>query len=113
MTYVRTYIEDETYDPDDVDTVLPQLPVVAPRVARVATPTSYVAASGEPPVALGVDDMELWRGQRAPCKDDGSVNRSEVLKLIACALANAGASRDDVATALADRDVALGLHKND
>jgi hypothetical protein len=65
----------------------------------------------EPPVRLDAAGLAAWEGERVVRKASGEVDRSRTLYALACLLARAGATARTVATALAERDGALGLHK--
>lgn len=75
----------------------------AERAAREATPA---ASSNEgPPVRLGTYALQWWNGERR------ARDRSGTLIAIAKELYRAGATAPTIAVAIADRDVALALHK--
>lgn len=100
------------YDPDELDRLLPPLPVDPPRRRRPAAVTGE--GSGDmPPVLLDAEGMATWRGERPKVKTDGSgqIDRSASLPKIGRALFDAGATRPTIERALAERDEALDWRK--
>ncbi len=102
----------ETYDPDDLDRLLPALPPPATTVPRTE-PAPGDDGGVEPPVRLDTAGLALWRGEWFARKHDapGEVDRSESLWRLACVLDEAGATASTIAAALAERDMTLGWEK--
>jgi hypothetical protein len=65
----------------------------------------------EPPVVLTPEALKVYRGERPKLKEDGTVDRSATLIKIARELYEAGANRQTVITAIAERDRTLGYKK--
>lgn len=68
-------------------------------------------AGDEPPVRLGPQSMERWRGEVVETTADGQLDRSTSLFFIGLDLAEGGATRGTIIDALRKRDVALGWNK--
>jgi len=98
----------ECYDPTYLDKVLPPLP----RGKEACLEDVRLQIDeGEPPVRLEDDDLEVWEGRWPALKEDGSVDTSATLYKIGCVLATKGASKSTIASALEERDEALGYFK--
>jgi len=67
--------------------------------------------SDEPPVDLDQWQMPWWTGEEYKTKENGEVNRSTTLLMIGRQLYDAGANRQVILEALAERDAALGYEK--
>jgi hypothetical protein len=100
---VRDITPELTYSPAALERLLPEEGEQAS--AEVAE------ATDEPPVALRGPAFEVWRGERPKRKDGGEVDRSATLLAIGRVLYDAGANRQVVIEALAERDEALGYEK--
>ncbi len=98
-----------TYDPDELDRLLPPAPSVAPRPGTVRDGPGD-DADDEPPVELDAAGLAVWRGERRKVKPDGSgeIDRSDTLWWLACELREAGATQRTIATAAAERDATWG-----
>lgn len=70
-----------------------------------------VSTSGEPPVPLVGVGLQRWRGELVEGKADGTVDRSDSLFEIGRVLARAGATKEQILEAVAERDSALGWDK--
>jgi hypothetical protein len=79
----------------------------AVRDARRAERTASEAGS-EPPVRLHARGLRRWIGELVQCKENGDIDHSESLYFIGLDLAECGAAEGSIATALAERDTALG-----
>jgi hypothetical protein len=95
----------KAWDPETIDAAIPQLP---------ETPTNghhnSETASG-PPVQLNGQQEKVWEGLDFKAKEDGAVDRSASLLMIGRVLFDANATRPTIATALRERDEALGWCK--
>jgi biotin operon repressor len=100
---IRHLDERHTYSAGDLDRTLPSLPETKP-----TNDEASVDASGEPPVVLESEALEVWRGEKPKRKDTGEVDRSTSLIKIGRALYDAGATRHTIAQALKERDLTLG-----
>ncbi len=98
-----------TYDPDELDRLLPPAPPIAPRPTTVTNGPGDDAGD-EPPVELDVAGLAVWRGERRKVKPDGSgeIDRSDTLWWLACELREAGATQRTITAATAERDAAWG-----
>ena len=65
----------------------------------------------EPPVRLSPGDLRWWRGEVVKRKDDGAVDTSWTMHVIACGLARSGLSRRMIASAVRDRAQRFGFDK--
>src|SRR5215211_3705625 len=96
------------YDPEYLDKMLPSLP----KAEEVCLGEVRLEIDeGEPPVCLEDYELEVWEGRWPAYKDDGTVDNSATLFKIGCVLAAGGASKSTIATALEERDEALGYLK--
>jgi putative DNA primase/helicase len=95
---------DTAYDPDELDQVLPPLPVGSPVAEATGDPTG-------PPVRLAGLALQRWHGEPAPTHEDGTVDRSRALYVIGADLARYGATQRTISAALAERDRTLGWAK--
>lgn len=74
-------------------------------------PRAAKDTDGVPPVRLGQYGLAWWQGEKVKETPDGDIDRSATLFTIGLVLADAGATEDTIATALAERDEALGFDK--
>jgi putative DNA primase/helicase len=96
-------LDEVVHDAGDLDRLLPPLPETSTNGHGVADPVDQ-----EPPVDLGPEALEAWRGERFKAKGDGTVDRSASLMKIGRVLYDAGASGRVVAETLKERDFTLG-----
>lgn len=94
-----------------VDLVRERARAVDDRKARVKRRASAPAAGTEPPVRLVGKALQRWRGTLVAAGADGQADRSKSLFLLGRVLFDAGASRETIMVALAERDVTLGWRK--
>jgi hypothetical protein len=102
---VRLVLLDEQrrYDPDDLDRLLPPLPI------RTA-PAAFLQGGDAPPLPLDAEGLATWRGER-PKLRDGTMDRNASLTKIAGVLYDAGLAPRLIAAELAERDETLGWGK--
>ncbi len=94
-----------------VELVVERAQAVVDRKARVKRRAAAPAAGGEPPVRLIGKALKRWSGKLVETGNDGQADRSKSLFLLGRVLFDAGASRDTVVAALAERDASLGWRK--
>jgi putative DNA primase/helicase len=99
---VRSVGRPRAWDPEVIDQAIPELPRAVPN--RNET-------TGEPPVELGTEALEVWRGENPKAKDTGEIDRSGSLVKMGRVLYDAGATRPAIVAALAERDESLGWQK--
>jgi hypothetical protein len=87
-----------------------ELEQILPVIDEPPAADSLQSDEDEPPVALGGEDLKVWRGEKPVLKDDGSqeVDRSRSLMKIGRVIYDAGLNRSAVVAALRERDAALG-----
>src|SRR5262249_51571278 len=93
--------------------------IVRGAAAKAPAPPRPAGDDDEAPVRLNEQATKIWRGEIVVAKGGGivdaadsvDVDRSESLFLLGQNLAQAGAARKTIITALAGRDVALGYSK--
>jgi putative DNA primase/helicase len=90
------------WDPEVIDQAIPELPRAVPNRNETTS---------EPPVELGTEALEVWRGENPKAKDTGKIDRSSSLVKIGRVLYDAGATRPAIVGALAERDESLGWRK--
>jgi RepB DNA-primase from phage plasmid len=96
------------YDPERLDRLLPTVPTSTSRKPRISTATPTDALDG---VELEEDDQHILEGLTVKLREDGNVDRSASLLLIARVLYDAGLRGDTILARLVERDVALGWNK--
>lgn len=114
---------DTTYHPDELLRLLPADCVPAPDPPAPAQPVGggeYRGRTvpgdpppdtGEPPVPLRAAALRVWQGADAKRRSAGSIDRSASLVKLARVLYDAGATRETIVAALAERDARLGWDK--
>ena len=91
------------YSPAELDQLLPDLE---------EPEAEYDPTGGdEPPVVLSPEALKVYRGEKPKLKENGEVDKSATLMKIARELYDAGANRQVVIAALAERDRTLGYEK--
>jgi hypothetical protein len=100
---VRSVGAPRAWDPEVIDQAIPELPK--------AVPNGNGSGADEPPVELGPEALEVWRGAKPKAKDTGELDRSGSLVKVGRVLYDAGATRTAIVAALAERDQALGWRK--
>jgi AAA domain-containing protein/DNA primase RepB-like protein len=101
---IRQLTPELTYSPGELENLLPD-------EVSAAKTSEAIDSDDEPPIALYGPALEMWRGERPKLKEGGEVDRSATLLAIGRALYDAGANRQVVIEALAERDEALGYEK--
>jgi hypothetical protein len=91
------------WDPEVIDQAIPKLPE--------RSHNGHSEATGEPPVELDPDALQVWRGERPKVKDSGKIDTSATLVKIGRVIFDAGATRPAIVAALRERDEALGYRK--
>ncbi len=107
-----TEITGESYDPEELDRMLPSLEEKSDRRERDRSRTCEEEHQ-EPPVLLDNYGMKVWRGENPKLDDDGEVDRSASLLKMGRVLYDAGATRKTIVEALEERDESLGWNKYD
>jgi P4 family phage/plasmid primase-like protien len=100
---VRSVGQPLAWDPEVIDQAIPLLPETLESRTR--------SNADEPPLSLGEEALQAWRGERPKVKDTGEIDRSASLVKIGRALFDAGANRPVIVAALRERDEALGWCK--
>ncbi len=93
-----------SYSPGELDRILPD-----PEEPK--SEPSEDDNGEEPPVMLSPEALKVWRGEVPKLKETGMVDRSAALMKIARELYDAGANRQTVTAAIAERDRTLGYEK--
>ncbi len=105
-------LTDIRYEPAELTARLADVPLPDTTAARNAvTSTASLTNSTEPPVLLPTSALPVWAGIEAKRTRDDRLDRSASLVRIARLLYDAGASREAIVAALAERDATLGWRK--
>lgn len=110
ITGLPRFIEDLPFAPDWVVNELKQAANSA--VLVESRPLEMAQEPAErPPVVLDKFGVRWWNGEQVKRRTPGTIDRSATLMTIASCLGEAGATEDQIAEALAERDCSLGYQK--